>query len=91
MSYVSAVNSQLLYGALPHVPADGIARGVIKIRLRDDQNMPVAGRQVALTADNPAAIITQPPVTDANGLAIGYVISSTPGAVKISGQVVPSL
>jgi hypothetical protein len=89
MSYVSAENSRLLYGTQPHVPADGVQQGVVKIRLRDDRDQPVAGRQVELLADRAGVTIVQPGLTDANGAALAYITSDVPGPVNISGRVVP--
>jgi hypothetical protein len=89
MSYVSPEHSKLLYGARPHVVADGAQQGVVKIRLRDNNDNPVAGRQVELTADRETVVIVQPGLTDANGAALAYVTSTVPGPVNISGRVIP--
>lgn len=90
MSYVSPENSKLLYGVRSQVLADGTTAGVVKVRLRDHKNRPVPNRQVELAASREDVTIVQPPVTDDNGLAIGYVTSSVPGPVTISGRVVPT-
>jgi hypothetical protein len=89
MSYVSPEHSKLLYGTRPHIVADGAQQGVVKIRLRDDNDNPVSGRQVELTADREDVAIVQPGLTDANGAALAYVTSTVPGPVNISGRVVP--
>jgi hypothetical protein len=89
MSYVSPAHSKLLYGAQPHVLANGVQQGIVKIRLRDDHDQPVAGRQVELIADRANVAIEQPGLTDANGTALAYVTSTVPGPVNISGRVVP--
>jgi hypothetical protein len=89
MSYVSPEHSKLLYGTQPHVPADGVQQGVVKIRLRDDEDKPVAGRQVEILADRGDVTIVQPGLTDANGAALAYVTSAVPGPVNISGRVIP--
>lgn len=89
MSYVSPDNSRLLYGNRSQVLADGETAGVIKVRLRDHRNRPVANRQVELLASREDVTIIQPPVTNSDGLAIGYVVSDTAGLVTISGRVLP--
>lgn len=89
MSYVSPENSKLLYGTRPHIVADGVQQGVVKIRLRDDNEQPVAGRQVELTANREDVTIVQPGLTDADGAALAYVTSAVAGPVSISGRVVP--
>jgi hypothetical protein len=89
MSYVSPEHSKLLYGSKPQVLADGTKAAVVKIRLRDACNKPVAGRQVEITADVETAQITQPGPTDDEGLALAYVRSTTPGPVNITGHVLP--
>lgn len=89
MSYVSPENSALLYGTRPYIAADGTQQGVVKIKLRDDNDKPVANRQVELTADREDVTIVQPGPTDANGAALAYVTAAVPGPVTISGRVVP--
>lgn len=89
MSYVSPQNSKLLYGSKPQVLADGTQAAVVKIRLRDHWNRPVAGRQTEIIADHSDAQITQPGPTDDEGLALAYVRSTTPGPVNITARVLP--
>jgi hypothetical protein len=89
MSYVSPEHSKLLYGSKPQVLADGSKAAVVKIRLRDACDRPVAGRQVEIMADVETVEITQPGPTDNDGLALAYVRSTTPGPVNITGRVLP--
>lgn len=89
MSYVSPENSKLLYGTSPHIAADGTQQAVIKIRLRDNDNRPVAGRQVELISDREDVSIVQPGLTDIRGTALAYATTSTPGPVTINGRVIP--
>jgi hypothetical protein len=89
MSYVSPTNSKILYATRPHVAADGTTAAVIKVRLRDHENNPVANRQAQLYSANTNITITQPGLTNVNGLALAYVRSSTPGQVTISARVLP--
>lgn len=91
MSYVSPQHSKLLYGSKPQVLADGTKAAVVKIRLRDDCDHPVPGRQVEIAADVETAQITQPGPTDNDGLALAYVRSTTPGPVNITATVLPEL
>lgn len=89
MSYVSPEHSKLLYGSKPQVLADGTHAAVVKIRLMDNCNRPVAGRQVEILADVLTVQITQPGPTDDEGLALAYVRSTTPGPVNITARVFP--
>jgi hypothetical protein len=89
MSCVSPERSKLLHGAKPHVLADGTHAAVIKIRLRDPWDRPVAGRQAEIIADVNTVQITQPGITDDEGLALAYVRSTTPGPVNITARVLP--
>jgi len=89
MSYVSPENSKLLCGTSPHIAADGVQQAVIKIRLRDNDNQPVASRQVELLTDSADVSISQPGLTDTNGVALAYATTTTPGPVTISGRVIP--
>lgn len=82
-------NSKLLYGAKPQIPANGQDPGIVKIRLRDDRGRPVAGRTVVLTADRDDVTIEQPGPTDAAGAAFGYVRTTVPGPVVVSGTILP--
>jgi len=89
MSYVSPENSKILYGSKPQVLADGVQAAVIKIRLRDHWNRPVAGRQTEIIVDSEDAEVTQPGPTDDEGLALAYVRSATPGPVNVTARVLP--
>jgi hypothetical protein len=89
MSYVSPENSSLLHGKRPYIPADGTQQGVVKICLRDENERPVAGRQVELLSDREDVTIVQPGLTDAAGVALAYVTATVPGPVTISGRVIP--
>lgn len=99
MGAISQNNSKLLYGIRPRAEANGADELVIKVRLRDSDKQPISGRQVELyttremqpsNAPNPVGItIVQPPPTDDNGLAIGYIKSTTAGALYIHARVFP--
>jgi hypothetical protein len=78
-----------LYGARAHILADGTTAGVVKVRLRDHRNRPVANRYVELSASRSDVTIVQPEATDSAGLALGYVTSAVVGPVTISGKVLP--
>jgi ribosomal protein S12 methylthiotransferase accessory factor YcaO len=81
--------SKLLYGTKPQIRADGTEAGVVTVRLRDDCNQPVAGRLVVLTANRNDVTIQQPGPTNEEGLAVGYVRTSVPGTVVITGTIQP--
>jgi hypothetical protein len=89
MSTPDPAQSKLLFGNDHQAVADGVAAVVVKVRLRDSLGRPVSGRLVELMADRNGVDITQPDPTDAKGLALGYVRATTPGAVNISGAVLP--
>jgi hypothetical protein len=89
MTNASPLHSKLLYGAKPLVAADGVQKAVVKVRLRDCDDNPVVGRQTQLVASRNDVVIDQPGLTDANGLALGYVSTTTPGPVNITAQVLP--
>lgn len=82
-------HSRLLFGTKPRALADGDTAIVVKVRLRDSHDRPVANRQVELMADRDGVTIEQPDPTDENGLALGYVRATTPGPVNITGVVLP--
>lgn len=87
---ISATNSQLKAVSNPNVFANGQSNVAIRVRLRDQNNAPVVGpRIVQLTCDRADVIITQPPETNANGEAYGYIGSQTPGAAIVSATVLP--
>lgn len=84
MTTVSPITSKLSYGTTSRALADGVTRLPVKVRLRDSMLRPVAGIQAELTADRDGVTIEQPGLTDATGLAIGFVRATTPGPVNIS-------
>lgn len=86
---VSPSNSKITYGNRSTAKSDGTDAVIVKVRLRDYDNQPVPGRAVQLFTSTPGVIITQPPVTDSEGLAIGYVRSNAPGPVIVGARVFP--
>ncbi len=90
MSGVSSEHSKILYGTNPHVAADGVQSAIIKVRLRDYDDKPVAGRQAEILADREDVQIDQPGPTDEEGLALAYVRTTTPGPVVITARVLPA-
>jgi hypothetical protein len=81
---VSPVTSKLFYGTGSSAVADGVVALPVKVRLRDSNLRPAAGVAVELVADRAGVTIEQPGLTDATGLAIGFVRATTPGPVNIS-------
>lgn len=90
MSNLSPENSGIFYGTKPHVAADGVQKATIKVRLRDYQNRPIAGRQAEIVADREDVIIEQPGLTDATGTATATVRTTTPGPVIVTARVLPA-
>lgn len=86
MAEVSSHLSRLFVGAKPVAEADGVSAIPVKIRLRDVNDQPVAGRQVTLHADL-GVTITQPELTDSEGRATGLVYSPIPGTANIRAVV----
>ena len=86
---VSPTNSKVVYGNRSTARNDGTDAIVVKVRLRDYDNQPVPNRAVELIASRDDVTITQPPPTNAEGLTIGYVRSTTAGPVIISARVFP--
>jgi len=86
MAEVSAHFSRIFAGRRPVANADGVAVIPVKIRLRDVNDQPAAGRQVVLSADMDVAI-TQPEPTDADGRATGLVYSDIAGTANITATV----
>lgn len=86
---VDPYHSRLLFGTKPRALADGNTAIVVKVRLRDSKDRPVAGRVVELMADRAGVTIEQPPATDATGVALGYVRANVAGPVNITGVILP--
>lgn len=86
---VSPTHSKLLYGTKPHAISDGEEGILVKVRLRDKDDMPIPGRAVELVADRDGVTITQPAATNAEGLTTGIVRATTPGPVNITARVFP--
>ena len=89
MSTPDPAQSKLFYGNKHRALSDGVEAVAIKVRLRDSLGRPVEGREVELIASRSGVTIDQPSPTDANGQALGYVRATTPGAVSITGVVLP--
>lgn len=90
MSTFSPTYSKLFHGNKPFVLANGKDAAAIKVRLRDAENNPIPWRQVELVADGQNVIVAQPPVTQADGTAIGYIVATTPGVITIRARTLVS-
>ena len=87
---ISPSNSQLKAVSNPNVFANGQSNVAIRVRLRDQNNAPVSGgRVVQLTCSREDVIITQPPETNENGEAYGYIGSQFAGSAIVSATVLP--
>lgn len=90
MTHVSPTNSKILYGTKPRVAADGLQQAVVKVRLRDHNNKPVADKQVEILTDRQDGItIIQPQRTNADGLALAFITATDAGTVMVSARVLP--
>lgn len=87
---INTTYSRISNANKPQVPADGTATAAIAVRLRNDANEPLAGRQVELSANRQDVVVTQPGLTNNEGVAFGYVSSKTRGPVTIRGLVLVS-
>ena len=90
MQTFSPTNSKLFHGNRPFVLANGKDAAAIKIRLRDNDNDPIAWRQVELVAEGQNVIVSQPVVTQADGVSVGYVTATTPGVVTVRARTLVS-
>ena len=86
---VSPTHSKITYGNRSSAKSDGVDSIVVKVRLRDYDNQPIPGRGVRLIANRDDVAITQPTVTDQDGLAVGLVRTNVPGPVTISAMALP--
>jgi hypothetical protein len=90
MQTFSPTNSRLLHGNRPFVLANGKDAAAIKIQLRDDENNPIPFRQVELVADGQNVIVSQPALTQPNGIAVGYITATAPGVINIRARTLVS-
>ena len=71
------------------IPADGVSKSPITIRLRDQYNNPVPGAAVIINATGSNNIISQPmSLTDANGETQGYLASIKAEVKTVSARAV---
>lgn len=90
MQTFSPTNSKLFHGNRPFVLANGKDAAAIKIRLRDNENAPIAWRQVELVATGENVIVSQPGLTQADGTAVGYISATTPGVINVRARTLTS-
>jgi hypothetical protein len=86
MQTFSPTNSKIFYGNRPFVLANNKDAASIKVRLRDDENQPIADRQVELVAEGADVIVSQPVLTKADGESVGYIIARAPGVVTVRAR-----
>lgn len=86
---VSPTNSKISFATKPHVRANNVDVVAVKVRVRNVNNAPVAGRPVEIFADEAGLTITQPTLTDASGTAIGYVKRNAAGPAMLRARVLP--
>jgi hypothetical protein len=90
MQTFSPTNSKLFHGNRPFVISNGKDAAAIKIRLRDNDDAPIAWRQVELVADGQNVLVAQPGLTQADGTAVGYITATTPGVINVKARVLVS-
>jgi len=66
------------------VIANGTSTSNLIATLLGVDRSPVSGRNLTYTSDRPADLLTQPPASDSNGIAIGTVASNEPGIATIT-------
>jgi hypothetical protein len=88
MAEVSPTRSRLFHGSRPLVLANDLDAGVIKIKLRDEDDEPVVGKQVEISSDDTDGVTIIPPnLTDNAGEALAYVRASRVGPVTVRARV----
>jgi hypothetical protein len=90
MSAISPTLSRIFYGNRPLVLANGIDGSSIKVRIKDTDGNPVEGKQAELVTDRGEVELVQPGLTNNEGLAVGYIKTTTAGAVTIRCRVLNS-
>ena len=89
MKQISATFSRVFYGNRPLVLANGVDGAAVKVRVKNVANEPMQEMQVELVTDRDVLVV-QPGLTNAEGLAIGYVRADTPGPVRLRCRVLNS-
>ena len=85
---ISATKSKILYGSRPLVLANGVDFAAINVRVRDEDDAPVAKQIVQLVPDRADVTISISGDTDENGLITGYIKSEVTGPVTLRARVV---
>jgi hypothetical protein len=89
MSLISPTNSKLSFATKPQVFANNVDTVALKVRVRNAANQPVKDRRVRIISNEPNTIISQPQLTDINGVAIGYAKTAIAGPVTFTATVLP--
>ena len=89
-SNIGALNSTVVGSPATNVVADGVQTSTITVTVLDLNNNPVSGQTVLLSATGSNNTLTQPAATtDANGVAVGTIASTTAEAKGITATVNP--
>ena len=70
--------------------ADGQSTAQVRVTVVDRNGKPLAGQEVAFTATGVDNTLVQPPVTDANGLAVGTIASTRAETKTLTVQAGPA-
>jgi Concanavalin A-like lectin/glucanases superfamily/Bacterial Ig-like domain (group 1)/IPT/TIG domain/Fibronectin type III domain len=69
------------------LPADGASASVITVTVLANDGLPLVGKQVTLAVSGGGNTVTQPALTDANGVAQGSVTSTLVGLKTVTATV----
>lgn len=90
MRQISPTLSRIFYGNRPLILANGLDGAAIKVRVKDTEDVAMEGMQTEIVADREGIVIVQPTLTNNEGLAVGYIKSTTIGPVTLRCRVLNS-
>lgn len=83
MRQISPTLSRIFYGNRPLILANGLDGASVKVRVKDTAGNPMDGMQAEIVASREGVEVVQPGLTNNEGLAVGYVKSTTTGPVTL--------
>lgn len=90
MKQISPTLSRIFYGNRPLILANGVDGAAVKVRVKATDNTPMADMQAEIVADREGVEIVQPTLTNNEGLAVGYVKSTSIGPVTLRCRILNS-
>ncbi len=87
---VSAGLSAVIASPSTAVPADGSTVSTVTVTVLDTNSNPVPGQTVQLSSTGSNNVFVQPAPTDANGVAVGSIASTTAESKTLTATVDPS-